>query len=53
MDMKQNFVTVTLCICGVLCVIVRFAVLAELSFVTDRHADGRTDTRPQHNSVAQ
>jgi len=32
--------------CGVVCVILRLAVLVELRLVTDRRTDGRTDTGP-------
>ena len=32
--------------CGVLCVILRLAVLVQLRLVTDRRTDGRTDTGP-------
>ena len=32
--------------CGVVCVILRLAVLVELRLVTDRQTDGRTDTGP-------
>ena len=32
--------------CGVVCVILRLAVLVELRHVTDRRTDGRTDTGP-------
>jgi len=32
--------------CGVVCVILRLAVLVELRLVTDRRTDGQTDTGP-------
>ena len=32
--------------CGVVCVILRLAVLVELRLVTDGRADGQTDTGP-------
>jgi len=32
--------------CGVVCVILRLAVLVELRLVTDGQTDGRTDTGP-------
>jgi len=32
--------------CGVVCVILRLAVLVEHRLVTDRRTDGRTDTGP-------
>jgi len=33
-------------LCGVVCVILRFAVLVEHRLVTDRHGHGQTDTGP-------
>jgi len=35
--------------CGVVCVILRLAVLVEHRLVTDRQTDGRTDTGPWHS----
>ena len=37
--------------CGVVCVILRLAVLVELRHVTDRQTDGQTDRQTQDHGI--